>query len=202
MKLEKVALSKLIPLEKNVRKHSEKQINEFVKSLTQHGQTRPFVIDEANNILIGNGMYAAMLQKGDKEGYALRKVGLTETQKKKLILSDNRLFSLGTDDYANIQEYIDAIVAEGDYDVAGFDEEVLREMTREAEEVAADVMSYGVETAYSGVTPTPVYEESTPTPAPQYSAQPVSTPVYENTPRPTVKRTIVCPNCGEVIHID
>ena len=53
MKLEVVKLSDLKPLENNVRKHSDKQIDELIKSVEQFGQTRAMVIDEDNNILIG-----------------------------------------------------------------------------------------------------------------------------------------------------
>lgn len=214
MKIEKVLLSQLKPLEKNVRKHSEKQVDEFVRALTAHGQTRPFVIDENNNILIGNGMYAAMVKKGDTEAYALRKTGLSEKDKKKLVLSDNKIFSLGIDDYEGIQEYINAIVEEGDYDIAGYDDDILKELTRSADEVIDDVMSYGVESAFTvEERPQPVFTPSqqqnvaqTGNNAPQI---PVSQPqpsavAQDNYIRQEVhnERTIVCPNCGEVIHID
>lgn len=209
MKIEKVALSKLKPLENNVRKHNDKQIEELIRSLNQFGQTRAIVIDEANNILIGNGLYEAMVKRGDTHADIHRMEGLTETQKKKLVLSDNKIFSLGIDDYEGIQSYINEIVEDGDYDIAGFDDDVLKELTRSAEEVIDDVMNYGVNTAVSGEANTPSYSpvetESVPQSvnnAPQYTnAAPV---VNDNVPRQEVKndRTIVCPNCGEVIHID
>lgn len=212
MKLVKVVLAELKPLEKNVRKHNDKQVDEFIRSLNENGQTRPFVIDENNNILIGNGMYAAMIKRGDKEAYALRKTGLSEKQKKKLALSDNKIFSLGTDNYEVIQEYINEITEDGDYDIAGYDEDIIREMTRTADEIIEDVMSYGTETAFTGAeTPAPVF---TPTPqannassgynAPQAPVSQPSAPMQDNTPRQEVHndRTIVCPSCGEVIHID
>lgn len=212
MKLEKIQLAKLIPLERNVRKHNDKQVDEFVRSLNDNGQTRPFVIDENNNILIGNGMYAAMMKRGDTEAYALRKTGLSEKQKKKLVLSDNKIFSLGTDNYEVIQEYINEIVEEGDYDIAGYDEEIVREMTRTADEIINDVMSYGTETAFTATeSPQPVF---TPPPQPNVASSgynapqsPMSQPsaaMQENYPRQEVHndRTIICPTCGEVIHID
>ena len=62
MKLEVVKLSDLKPLENNVRKHNDKQIDELVKSVEQFGQTRAMVIDEDNNILIGNGLYFALVK--------------------------------------------------------------------------------------------------------------------------------------------
>ena len=46
MKIENVRVSELKPLEKNVRKHSDKQIEEMIRSVQQFGQTRAIVIDE------------------------------------------------------------------------------------------------------------------------------------------------------------
>ena len=85
MKIERIKLSELSPLAKNVRKHGETQIKEFVRSLNQFGQTRAIVIDEDNNILIGNGLYIAMNKRGDIEADCTRVLGLSEKEKKKLV---------------------------------------------------------------------------------------------------------------------
>ena len=63
----KVTIKKLSVLkhpEKNVRIHSEQQIRELKRSLEKFGQTRALVIDENNIILIGNGLYEAMVSLG------------------------------------------------------------------------------------------------------------------------------------------
>ena len=75
MKLEVVKLSDLKPLEKNVRKHNDKQIDELVKSVEQFGQTRAMVIDEDNNILIGNGLYFALVKMNWLADIRLMKFG-------------------------------------------------------------------------------------------------------------------------------
>ena len=36
------------------------QIKEMIRSLNQFGQTRPMVVDEQGNILVGNGLYMAL----------------------------------------------------------------------------------------------------------------------------------------------
>lgn len=66
----KVTIKKLSVLkhpEKNVRIHSEQQIRELKRSLEKFGQTRALVIDENNIILIGNGLYEAMVSLGYQE---------------------------------------------------------------------------------------------------------------------------------------
>lgn len=204
MKLETVKLSELHPLENNVRLHSEAQIDALVKSLDQFGQTRAFVVDEQNNILIGNGMYEAMVKRGDKTGEVYRVTGLSEQKKKKLILSDNKVFSLGSDDFGQIEAYIQDITADGDFDIAGFDEEALRALTRSADEILNDVMSYGK--VEEKPAPTVVTSEAVPAAGPVEQAAETPSPA----PAPDIQRgvepaetikTIVCPSCGEVIRL-
>lgn len=105
MKLEVVKINDLKPLEKNVRKHNDKQIDELIKSVEQFGQTRAMVIDEDNNILIGNGLYFALVKMNKADVQCYRKTGLSEVEKKKLILSDNKIYSLGADNYDEINNY-------------------------------------------------------------------------------------------------
>lgn len=203
MKLEKIKLSELKPLENNVRRHNEKQISELIRSLNQFGQTRAIIIDEENNILIGNGLYLALRERGDKECECSRVLGLSEKDKKKLVLTDNKIYALGIDDYENITAYINEITADGDFEIAGFDEEVLKQMTRELEEVEKDVMSYGV-------IETPTQPQNSATPSQTFqpvvnTQQPVNQPAQpEYKPQAAVNndRTIICPSCGEVIYID
>lgn len=214
MKIETVNLIELKPLERNVRQHPEAQIKELVKSLQQFGQTRALVVDEANSILIGNGLYEAMKRLGYETCSVYRVNGMSEKEKKKLILSDNKTYDLGLTNFDEIQRYIDEITLDGDFEIAGFDEAVLREMTRSLETVERDVMGYGV------VEPSP--SPSTPIPQAGHSdtVQEAPAPVQANnghteTPREAVAavehyeraevettRKIVCPNCGEVIYLD
>ena len=210
MKIENLKIADLKPLEKNVRKHNEKQITELKRSLEQFGQTRAIVIDEDNNILIGNGLYFAMKSRGDETAECSRINGLSESQKKKLILTDNKVFSLGVDDYENIEAFIKEITFDGDFDIAGFDNEVLQQMQRELSQINNDVMNYGnvPENYVKEHKP----EVTQPQPQPTYQETHVqnNTNTYqaaEYTPAPTTAevqndRTIICPSCGEVIHLD
>lgn len=203
MKIEIVKLSDLKPLEKNVRKHSEKQIQELERSLNQFGQQRAIIIDEDNNILIGNGLYLAMRKRGDTQADCSRVIGFTDTQKKKLILADNRIYSLGADDYANIEEFINEISLDGDFDIAGFDEAVIKEMTRELDEVNNDVKNYGnipegyikPQESVSNVAETQHEGETIPASVANETAEMPQT-------RAETRRSVICPSCGEVIYLD
>ena len=207
MKLENIKLSDLKPLEHNVRKHNDKQIDELVRSVEQFGQTRAIVIDEDNNILIGNGLYMALQKMGKEEVQCFRKTGLTDIQKKKLVLTDNKVYSLGSDDYEAINDYINEITITGDFDIAGFDEYILQSMTmtdKENEEMMKD---------YGRITDVNVIQEPTPapvanTPQPQVTndnTQKETVTVVTETEVPlqkTERKYVVCPSCGEVIYID
>lgn len=205
MKIETVNLSELKPLERNVRKHGEKQIEELAKSVTQFGVTRAMVIDESNNILIGNGLYFALQKLGRDKAECYRKTGLTEAQKKKLILSDNKVYSLGADDYTEIENYIKDIVADDDYNIPGFDEDVLRQLTATVEELEESVGEYGTITDEAITSPEPpvnVQVSSTaPTPSESEGVTTESSSEVQ-TPAEDTRRKIICPSCGEVNYID
>lgn len=202
MNLETVRVSDLKPLEKNVRRHVQRQIDAFCKSLEQFGQTRAFVIDEDNNILVGNGMYQAMMQAGWETASAYRITNLTDKQKKKLVLSDNRVFSLGIDEYQVMNDMLKELAIEGDFDVAGYDAESLKLLVADVGQLQDVAMSYGTmqpqqQDAMQRVYPGTGQAEERPAYAPQPS-QPIP-PIQPSAA--AVTRTIICPNCGEVISL-
>lgn len=211
MKLEVVKLSDLKPLEKNVRKHNEKQIDELVKSVEQFGQTRAMVIDEDNNILIGNGLYFALVKMNKADAQCYRKTGLSEVEKKKLILSDNKIYGLGADDYEEINNYIQEITGMGDFEIAGYDKFILEQMTATDEQVEEAISNYGVvtdtkfiqEEPKQEVTNTYVENEPQVKNEPEAKNEPV-TMVTETKvgAEKNEKKYIICPSCGEMIYLD
>ncbi|MBQ9255726.1 MAG: ParB N-terminal domain-containing protein, partial [Acidaminococcaceae bacterium] len=132
MKIVKRNLSDLRHPDLNSRKHPEKQIRELKRSIQKNGQTRLLVIDENNIIWIGNGLYQAMTELGMTEAYCLVKEGMSDTDKKKMMVSDNRIFDLGVDDSEALEKLLREI---DDLDVPGYDEELLRTMMEELPDV-------------------------------------------------------------------
>lgn len=200
MKLEVVKLSDLKPLENNVRKHNDKQIEELIKSVEQFGQTRAMVIDEDNNILIGNGLYLALQKMNKPDAQCFRKTGLTEVQKKKLILSDNKIYGLGSDDYEQINNYIQEITKIGDYEIAGYDKFILEQMTATDEQVEEAIKDYGVITDVKFTQEEPKQEVSYTTP--EVKNEPVTMVTETKVGEKAEKRYIICPSCGEMIYLD
>ncbi len=119
-----INLSNLKPPERNIRIHPEKQIKEIIKSLDKFGQCRDIVIDENNIILAGNGLWEAMKLRGDKKACTVRLIGLSEKEKLKFMLADNKTFSLGVEDLEGINEIVTKLGDE--LDIPGYDEETLQ----------------------------------------------------------------------------
>ncbi len=140
MLIEKMKMADLRQPERNVRKHPEKQIQEFMRSVKMFGQTRPIVVDENNTILIGCGLYKAMQRLNFEEADVLKRIDLSESDKKKLMIADNKIYSLGVDDLDATNDFLKEIL---DYDVPGFDEDVLKMIMADANEVTEKIAEYG-----------------------------------------------------------
>lgn len=201
MKIVKKQLSELKQAEKNIRMHPDKQIDEYVRSLEKNGQLKPIVIDENNIIWIGNGLYQAMMKAGYKEAYCLLKEGMSETDKKKMMMSDNRIFDLGVDDMAVFDEFI--LEFKDDLDVPGFDDELLKSLTADAGEVDSMMSSYGlVDDAKKAEMEAAKENNAAQEPGvatsdnSEYGATPSETAVSNTNEE---RRYIICPKCGEKI---
>lgn len=211
MKTIKMSIAELRHPEKNVRNHSQKQIKEMKRSLEKFGQFRPIVVDETNTILCGNGLVMAMKEMGYTEADVLKYDHLSDKDKKKLMIADNQIASLGTDNFAVIEEFIKSL--DGDLDVPGYDSEMLKTLVLDDDELQAEVLSYGtfssdqieVVRSAEGVTKEPIAqtypnqgrEQSVAThQAPKYTEEPMSTSTAET------QRYVICPHCGEKIYLE
>ena len=141
MKVIKKRLDDLKHPEKNVRIHSEQQIRELKRSLEKFGQTRALVVDENNVILIGNGLYEAMVSLGYQEASVYVKTELSENDKKKLMIADNKTYALGIDNLDTLNEFLEEL--QGDLDIPGYDEEILQQMVADADVVTEKISEYG-----------------------------------------------------------
>lgn len=57
----KITVKKLSELHKpahNIRRHSEKQLTEYIRSIEMFGQVKPLVVAEDGEIIAGNGLYS------------------------------------------------------------------------------------------------------------------------------------------------
>lgn len=77
-------------------------------------------------ILVGNGLYEALKVAGAETAeVVLLPADVPDSYKQKLMLADNRLYTMGADDIGNI----DAILAEmQEFDIPGFDSATLEQL--------------------------------------------------------------------------
>lgn len=141
MKITTAKIADLKHPEKNVRIHSEQQIRELKRSLEKFGQTRALVVDENNTILIGNGLYEAMKVLGYDKVSVYVKTGLSDNDKKKLMIADNKTYALGIDNLDTLNEFLEEL--QGDLDIPGYDEEILKQMVADADEITEKISEYG-----------------------------------------------------------
>lgn len=144
MNIKTVNLSQIKPSEKNVRMHSEAQIKEFKRSVEKFGQIRPIVTDENLTILAGHGLWESMQEMGLKKGQVLIMQGLSEADKKKLMLADNKIYEMGMTDLSNMMEILEEIkMGDSELDIPGYDMDVLNSLLAETDELDENIMDYG-----------------------------------------------------------
>ena len=122
----KITVKKLSELHKpahNIRRHSEKQLTEYIRSIEMFGQVKPLVVAEDGEIIAGNGLYEALLRMSRETCDCYVMVGLTDVQKKKLMMADNKVYELGFTDVDAIEELVKEL--DGDVDVPGWDADLL-----------------------------------------------------------------------------
>lgn len=199
MNVVKKNLSELRRPERNVRMHTDKQLKEFRRSVEMFGQIRPIVVDESGVILAGNGLFETLLAMGRTEADCYVVSGLTEPQKKKLMLADNRVFDLGVDDLAALDAFV--LELKDDLDIPGFEEDLLRAMVMEADEASEALMEYGTIEPEQAAAITETRERyAARDEAAAKNAEEV-TPASTGAPaadEPT-RRFVLCPKCGERI---
>lgn len=202
MNVVKMPLSTLKRPERNVRMHTEKQLKEFERSVTMFGQIRPIVVDDERTILAGNGLYETLLRMGWDEADVLQMKGLTENQKKKLMLADNKIFGLGVDDLDSFDAFL--IDLKDDLDIPGFDEDLLKSMVSQAGEVTEKLQEYGtldeseIEEIKAARERKDLYMSADPEEdgEDQEDAAEDMPAVEEREP---VRQYVVCPHCGEKV---
>lgn len=141
MEIVKMKLAEMKKPEKNIRMHAEKQLREYERSIRMFGQIRPIVVDDEGTILAGIGLYETLVRMGKEEADVYCLGGMTAAQKKKLMITDNKIFDLGVDNLDVLNEFLEDL--KEDLDIPGFDEEILHQMVSDAEEVTERICEYG-----------------------------------------------------------
>ena len=204
MELEKRQLSELKENSVNTRMHNKNQIEEFKKSITKFDVIRPIVIDEDNTILAGHGLFMALKELGREDADVVVMRGLSDKDKKKLLLADNKIYSLGTDDYTAIESILKDLATDNDFEVPGYDAETLedlygiRSVEKEVENGAVGQMLSTEELSQDMTQEGANVSEDVDaianyTPEPPARIQEEKQNAIEN------RKFVICPNCGEKV---
>ena len=223
MNIRLMPLSSLRIAEQNVRRHTEKQIAEYVRSIKSFEQVKPIVIDDTGEIICGNGLFLALQRMGRTECYCHVMEGITPNQKKKLMLADNRVYELGITDIDAFEEIVKSLG--DDVDIPGWDAELIATLNSTPQQVDDFVSGYGsfapsytekIRETQPSPASAPASAAPAVVPAPMEQLQPTSQPA-ESAPQSPIYpsaqpvetgnawqteptgRFVICPKCGERI---
>lgn len=108
MELKKIKLSEIKPYERNARKNDD-AVEYVVKSIEQCEYVAPIILDENNVILAGHTRYKALKKLGYTEAECVIKEGLSEEQKKKYRLLDNKTAEFAEWDFDLLKDELEGL---------------------------------------------------------------------------------------------
>jgi DNA modification methylase len=135
--VERWPLERLIPYIRNARTHTEEQIAQVAASIVEFGWTNPILVGADGVIIAGHARLLAARKLGMTEVPVIVLDHLTETQRRALVLADNRLaLNAGWDDEM-LRVELDSLHEDGfDLDIVGFSDEEIENLLRDPEQVS------------------------------------------------------------------
>lgn len=127
--IERWPTDKLVPYARNARTHSDEQIAQIAASIVEFGFTNPILAGGDGVIVAGHGRLAAAQKLGLEQVPVVVLDHLTPTQRRALIIADNRIAENAGWDEAMLRIEI-ASLQDDDFDLAltGFDADALAEL--------------------------------------------------------------------------
>jgi DNA modification methylase len=128
-KIEQWPTAKLLPYARNARTHSEDQVAQIAASIVEFGFTNPILAGSDGIIVAGHGRLAAAQKLGLDIVPVVVLDHLTPTQRRALVIADNRIAENAGWDDAMLRIELEALQIEGfDLDITGFDADALAEL--------------------------------------------------------------------------
>jgi DNA modification methylase len=120
----------LIPYARNARTHSDAQVAQIAASIREYGWTNPILVDAESGIIAGHGRLLAARKLGMSEVPVIELAGLSEAQKRALVIADNKLaLNAGWDSELLALEFGDLVSLGFDLSLTGFGEDEIASLT-------------------------------------------------------------------------
>ena len=125
-KIEQWPTDRLVPYARNARTHSESQVAQIAASIAEFGFTNPILAGSDGVIVAGHGRLAAAQKLGIETVPVVVLDHLTQTQRRALVIADNRIAENAGWDEAMLQVEL-AALQDDDFDLTltGFDADAL-----------------------------------------------------------------------------
>lgn len=144
MNITQVAVDKLIPYVNNSRKHSDAQVAQIAASIKEFGWTNPILVDGDQGIIAGHGRLMAARKLGMKEVPVIELAHLTDTQRKALIIADNKLAMNAEWDTDLLTIELNELLADNfAMEILGFDADELKKLLDDAQEEQNGIAANG-----------------------------------------------------------
>jgi ParB-like chromosome segregation protein Spo0J len=128
-KIEQWPTAKLLPYARNARTHSDQQVAQIAASIAEFGFTNPILSGSDGVIVAGHGRLAAAQKLGLEVVPVVVLDHLTPTQRRALVIADNRIAeNAGWDDAMLRVELADLQSNDFDLTLTGFDADELLEI--------------------------------------------------------------------------
>ncbi len=129
-------VEKLIPYARNARTHSAEQVAQVAASIAEFGWTNPILAGADGIVIAGHARLLAARKLGMTEVPVIVLDHLTESQRRALVLADNRLALNAGWDEEMLRVEMAALEEDGfNLEVVGFTDEEIEDLLREPEEV-------------------------------------------------------------------
>ena len=128
LQIEYVLATDLVPYLNNSRTHSQQQVDQIKRSMSEFGFTNPILIDERNGIIAGHGRLQAAQELGINLVPTITLKGLTEAQRKAYVIADNQLALNASWDFESLKFELELISDQFDLSIIGFDEKELKKI--------------------------------------------------------------------------
>jgi DNA modification methylase len=127
--IERWPTDKLVPYARNARTHSEEQVAQIAASIVEFGFTNPILAGSDGVIVAGHGRLAAAQKLGLDTVPVVVLDHLTPTQRRALIIADNRIAENAGWDDAMLRIELQSLQEDGfNLDITGFDADALAEI--------------------------------------------------------------------------